>query len=181
MATLLIDNNDSFTYNLAHLIGDKVDVIRVDHMVPGMIDQYSHVVISPGPGAPEDYPLYQDIINRAVAIHKPILGICLGHQLLVAHFGGVVGRAPFPVHGKTDIITHQGHNIFADLPVSFEVVRYHSLVALNPGKLNVIACNNDGLCMAVAHAQLPFVGLQFHPESILSEYGMQLVGNFLRF
>ena len=176
---LLVDNYDSFTYNLAHLfgaLGAEVVVRRNDE--PGLEElEPDRLVISPGPGRPP--PRVVEIVRRS---RVPTLGVCLGHQAIGAAFGGPVVRAPEPVHGKASLIYHEGRGILTGLPSPFEAGRYHSLIVDRgalPSELIVTAETEDGLMMAVEHRSLPRFGVQFHPESILTPYGPQIVENFL--
>ena len=184
---LLIDNYDSFTYNLvqAFLVLDAdVDVHRNDQI---SVDQardgdYTHLVISPGPGRPEDAGVSLDMI-AAFERELPILGVCLGHQSLVQHFGGRIVSAARLMHGKTSQIEHDGKSLFAGLPQPCEVGRYHSLAAERdniPDCLEVTARTTGGEIMGVRHRELPIEGVQFHPESVLTPEGDQLLDNFLR-
>ena len=181
---LLIDNYDSFTYNLAHLfeeLGADVAVYRNDVLEPERAADLAptHVVISPGPGKPGDAGYTEAIIER-FAGDVPILGVCLGHQAVVEVFGGEVGQARELVHGKTGTVTHDGRGIFAGLPAAFEAGRYHSLAATRvPDCLEVSATADDGEVMAVRHRELPVDGVQFHPESVLTPTGAQIARNFL--
>ena len=181
---LLIDNYDSFTYNLAHLFGelgtevlvrrnDAITVEEAEALAP------SHVVISPGPGRPEAAGVSEEIV-RAFAGRVPVLGVCLGHQAIVTVFGGEVGAARTLVHGKSTEVSHDGSGLFAGLPEPFEAGRYHSLAATTvPDVLEVSATAVDGEVMAVRHRELPVDGVQFHPESVLTPVGRQLAKNFL--
>jgi anthranilate synthase/aminodeoxychorismate synthase-like glutamine amidotransferase len=181
---LLVDNYDSFTYNLAHLfqeLGAEVAVHRNDALDPdtawGLSPSY--VVISPGPGRPADAGVSEAIVRR-FAGHTPILGVCLGHQAIVEVFGGEVGFARELVHGKAAPVAHDGRGIFAGLPADFEAGRYHSLAATRvPDCLEVAATAADGEVMAVRHRELPVDGVQFHPESVLTPAGGQIARNFL--
>ena len=181
---LMIDNYDSFTYNLVHLfqeLGAEVRVFRNDAITPDEAEQLapSHVVISPGPGRPADAGVSVDVIQR-LGPRVPTLGVCLGHQAIVAAFGGEVGQARALLHGKSSPIEHDGKGIFAGLPANFEAGRYHSLAALNvPAELEVTARTPDGEVMGVRHRELPIEGVQFHPESVLTPLGHELAGNFL--
>ena len=184
---LLIDNYDSFTYNLYQYLcelGADVTVIRNDAvtvdgaraLMPDLI------VISPGPGVPRDAGISIDLI-RALGPTVPILGVCLGHQAIAEAFGGVVTRAPELMHGKASDIHHDGRGVFAGLPSPFSAIRYHSLCAAPeavPDALEVTARTRTGVIMAVKHREYPVYGVQFHPESILSEHGKDLLANFLR-
>jgi anthranilate synthase/aminodeoxychorismate synthase-like glutamine amidotransferase len=181
---LMIDNYDSFTYNLVHLfqeLGTEVRVFRNDAITPDEAEQLapSHVVISPGPGRPADAGVSVEVIRR-LGPHLPTLGVCLGHQAIVAAFGGEIGQARALLHGKASPIAHDGKGIFAGLPANFEAGRYHSLAALDvPAELEVTARTPDGEVMGVRHRELPIEGVQFHPESVLTPLGNELAENFL--
>ena len=185
MKICLVDNYDSFTFNLvqylAEVTGEAPTVIRNDEVVPGGLDAFDAYVISPGPGhpaKPRDFGICAQLIRES---RRPVLGVCLGHQGIVTALGGTVASAPVPMHGRTCLITHDGSSLFAQLPASLRVVRYHSLVALEPlpPGLRVTARSDDGLVMALAHDQRPLWGVQFHPESICSEHGKQILRNFV--
>ncbi len=181
---LLIDNYDSFTYNLAHLFGelgadvrvirnDAIDVAGARELAP------ARLVISPGPGRPSDAGASKRIIE-ALAPTTPTLGVCLGHQAIVEVFGGEVGAARELVHGKSCTVTHDGRGLFAGLPEQLEVGRYHSLAATEiPPELQITARAADGEVMAVRHRELPIDGVQFHPESVLTPNGREIARNFL--
>jgi anthranilate synthase/aminodeoxychorismate synthase-like glutamine amidotransferase len=181
---LLIDNYDSFTYNLAHLFGelgaevvvrrnDEITLTEAEAMAP------THVVISPGPGRPEAAGVSEEIV-RTFAGRVPTLGVCLGHQAIVAAFGGEVGPAHVLVHGKATMVAHDGRGIFSGLPEDFLAGRYHSLAATAiPDCLEVSATAADGEVMAVRHRELQVDGVQFHPESVLTPVGRELAANFL--
>ena len=181
---LLIDNYDSFTYNLAHLfqeLGAEVTVIRNDKIDADAAEQLalSHLVISPGPGRPEQAGATLDIVKR-LGSSVPTLGVCLGHQAIVEAFGGEVGQAKRLVHGKASSIAHNGQGLFSGLPDPLEAGRYHSLAATQvPNELEVCATTEDGEVMAVRHRELPIDGIQFHPESVLTPDGPALAKNFL--
>jgi anthranilate synthase/aminodeoxychorismate synthase-like glutamine amidotransferase len=181
---LLVDNYDSFTYNLAHQFGElgaEVLVRRNDEITPGEAEALapSHLVISPGPGRPEDAGATIDILGR-LAGRMPILGVCLGHQALVQLYGGTVGQARELVHGKATIVSHDGRGIFAGLPEDFLAGRYHSLAATRvPDVFAVTATTADGEVMAIRHKSLPIDGVQFHPESVLTPHGRDIARNFL--
>jgi anthranilate synthase component 2 len=183
---LLIDNYDSFTFNLVHYLGDlgaACDVRRNDTLTAdeAMALRPEAIVLSPGPCTPDAAGICLELI-AAAAGRIPVLGVCLGHQAIGQVFGGAVIRAPLPVHGKTSPILHQGEGVFAGLPSPFNATRYHSLVverASLPPALTVTAWTEDGLIMGLAHRSLPMFGVQFHPESIASEYGHELLANFL--
>jgi anthranilate synthase/aminodeoxychorismate synthase-like glutamine amidotransferase len=181
---LMIDNYDSFTYNLVHLfqeLGAEVRVFRNDAITPDEAEQLapSHVVISPGPGRPADAGVSVEVIRR-LGPHVPTLGVCLGHQAIVAAFGGDIGQARALLHGKSSPIAHDGKGIFAGLPENFEAGRYHSLAAMSvPAELEVTARTPDGEVMGVRHRELPIEGVQFHPESVLTPDGPTMLRNFL--
>lgn len=184
---LLIDNYDSFTYNLVQaflVLGARVDVFRNDQVT---IEQAlelgpSHLCISPGPGRPEDAGVSLDMI-AAFEKRVPIFGVCLGHQSLVHHFGGNIVSAERLMHGKTSMVEHDGKTIYTDISAPFEAGRYHSLAAEPesvPETLEVSARTNRGEIMGVRHRSLPIEGVQFHPESILTPEGDALMNNFLK-
>ncbi len=183
---LLIDNYDSFTYNLWHYLGElgaEVNVWRNDTLSvsEALALKPSGIVISPGPCDPDKAGICLDLI-KAAAGHVPLLGVCLGHQAIGQVFGGNVVRAPTPVHGKVAEIHHNGVGLFAGLPSPFKATRYHSLVvdrATLPSCLTVTAETSDGLIMGLQHVSLPVHGVQFHPESIASESGHRLLRVFL--
>jgi anthranilate synthase/aminodeoxychorismate synthase-like glutamine amidotransferase len=181
---LLVDNYDSFTYNLAHLFGElgcEVDVRRNDAIDADEAEALapSHLVISPGPGRPSGAGHTPAILDR-LAGRVPVLGVCLGHQAIVEAFGGAIGPAKRLVHGKSSPVTHDGRGLFQGLPPSFEAGRYHSLAATSvPDALEVSATCAEGEVMAVRHRQLPVDGVQFHPESVLTPVGRDLARNFL--
>ena len=181
---LLIDNYDSFTYNLAHLfaeLGAEVRVVRNDAIDADEAERLapSHLVISPGPGRPGDTGVSIELLRR-LGQKTPTLGVCLGHQAIVEAFGGEVGQARRLVHGKAAAVAHDGKGLFAGLPDPFEAGRYHSLAATRvPNELEVCATTEDGEVMAVRHRELPIEGIQFHPESVLTPTGPKLARNFL--
>jgi anthranilate synthase/aminodeoxychorismate synthase-like glutamine amidotransferase len=186
-SVLLIDNYDSFTYNLVQsflVLGAEVAVHRNDQITvdEALRLEPTHLVISPGPGRPEDAGVSLQMI-AAFATRKPILGVCLGHQSLVQHFGGRIIPAARLMHGKTSMIKHYAKVLFAGLPQPCEVGRYHSLAAQRdsiPACLEVTARTDGGEIMGVRHRELPIEGVQFHPESVLTPEGDQLLGNFLQ-
>jgi anthranilate synthase/aminodeoxychorismate synthase-like glutamine amidotransferase len=181
---LLIDNYDSFTYNLAHLFGElgaEVVVYRNDAIDPDTAACLapSHVLISPGPGRPAEAGVSEEIVRRLGAT-TPTLGVCLGHQAIVEVFGGEVGPARELIHGKSCTVHHDGKGLFAGLPDELEAGRYHSLAATRiPAELEVCARTDDGEVMAVRHRTLPVDGVQFHPESVLTPLGRGIARNFL--
>jgi len=182
---LMIDNYDSFTWNLVQVLsaaGAEVQVVRNDAAsVRSLLDRAPQgIVLSPGPGRPEDAGVCIDILRSRTDI--PILGVCLGHQAMGVAFGAVVDRAPKQMHGKTSMIRHQDSGVFADLPNPFEATRYHILEVKEPtlpAELQAIAWSDDGALMGLRHRSLPYWGVQFHPESVLTGAGPHLLGNFL--
>jgi anthranilate synthase component 2 len=183
---LLLDNYDSFTYNIyqcvAHL-GHPVRVVRNDRIALDEIAAggYRAVIISPGPGRPADAGISTALVRR-FAGRLPILGVCLGHQAIGEAFGGRIVRAPAPVHGKTSAVSHSGAGLYRGLPQPFAAGRYHSLVvdrATLPACLAVTATSDDGLIMGLRHKRHPVEGVQFHPESVLTPDGATLLANFL--
>ena len=181
---LLVDNYDSFTYNLAHLfgaLGIDVRVVRNDEITAAEAEALgaSQLVVSPGPGRPADAGVSIEVIRR-LAPKIPTLGVCLGHQAIVEAFGGEVGYARELLHGKASPVRHDGSGLFTGLPEPFEAGRYHSLAATRlPDELTPTAYADDGEVMAVRHRELPIVGVQFHPESVLTPDGPALAKNFL--
>jgi len=183
---LMLDNYDSFTYNLVQYfgeLGEDVLTHRNDQITLAEIEalQPDRICVSPGPCTPAEAGISIDVI-RHFAGKLPILGVCLGHQAIGAAFGGEVVRAHQLMHGKVSEITHRGTDVFADLPSPFTVTRYHSLAVARerlPECLEITAETADGEIMGLAHATLPIYGVQFHPESILSEHGHALLKNFL--
>jgi anthranilate synthase component II len=183
---LLLDNYDSFTYNLFHYLGDlgqeavvwRNDAVTVDEVLAMRPDA---IVISPGPCDPDRAGISLGLVRRAAGV-CPILGVCLGHQAVAQAFGGRIVRAEAVMHGKLSAVEHAGQGILADLPSPFAATRYHSLVAdpdSLPACLTVTARTADGVIMAIEHRELPIYGVQFHPESIETEHGHQLLRNFL--
>ena len=183
----LVDNYDSFTYNLVQALGrldPDVVVARNDRFDPARVVEAAPaaIVVSPGPGRPEDAGRTIDTIRAAEQHGIPLLGVCLGHQAIAASHGGTVTRAPAPRHGKTSRIHHDGTGIFRDLSNPFEAARYHSLIVREedlPEQLEVLARSEDGLVMALAHRHGPVFGVQFHPESVLTPEGERLLANFM--
>lgn len=184
MTILLLDNYDSFTYNLYDYLrqaGAQCVVVRNDspELLAFSPEDFDGVVLSPGPKRPEDAGLMPDLI-RAWHERLPMLGICLGHQALGCFFGSKVVLADVPMHGKTSTVRHKGHPLFAGVPEQFSAMRYHSLVVQGPleAPLHCIASTDDGAVMALAHERLPLLGVQFHPESVLTEHGHRLIANW---
>ena len=184
---LIVDNYDSFTYNLVQYLGElgaEMRVVRNDEVSVDEIEteiKPERILISPGPGTPDTAGISLAVIER-FADTVPILGVCLGHQAIGQHFGGKVIRAPEPVHGKPVEIHHDGKTIFAGLPNCFAAGRYHSLIVDRnemPDCLEISAESPDGLVMALRHSTKKIEGVQFHPESILTEHGKKLLQNFL--
>ncbi len=184
---LVIDNYDSFTYNLVQYLGElgaDPQVVRNDQTTVEAIEVQApdRIVISPGPKTPSEAGICLDVIT-AFAGKIPILGVCLGHQAIGQAFGGDVIRAPQLMHGKTSAIEHDGRTIFAGLPNPFPATRYHSLIVKRetlPDCLEVSACTYDGLIMGLRHKKMKVEGVQFHPESVLTNAGKQLLANFLQ-
>lgn len=184
---LVIDNYDSFTYNLVQYLGElgaQVKVARNDEIGISDIERLhpERIVISPGPKTPRDAGISLDVIH-AFAGRTPLLGVCLGHQAIGEAFGGKVIRAPRVMHGKTSMVTHDGLTIFSNLPNPFPATRYHSLIVERetlPGCLEITATSPDGVIMGLRHKESKVEGVQFHPESILTDAGKQLLANFLR-
>ena len=183
---LLIDNYDSFTYNLYQYLcelGAAVTVVRNDVMTVDEVREMApdFIVISPGPGVPRDAGISIEVV-RSLGKTTPILGVCLGHQAIAEAFGGAVVRAPELMHGKASLINHDGTGVFDGLPSPFSAIRYHSLCAEPeklPEALEVTATSDSGVVMGLRHRQYPVYGVQFHPESILTEHGKDLLRNFL--
>jgi anthranilate synthase/aminodeoxychorismate synthase-like glutamine amidotransferase len=186
---LLIDNYDSFTYNLFQYLGElgqELRVVRNDELSAEDVLALDpeRVVISPGPGNPDQAGISLDVIRLCAERRVPLLGVCLGHQALGQSFGGRVVRAERLMHGKTSMIEHDGRVPFTGLPRPFEATRYHSLVVDRdsvPAALEVSAWTEDGVVMGLRHRELPLLGVQFHPESILTRSGMDLLRNFLAY
>ena len=184
---MVIDNYDSFTYNLVQYLGElgaKLEVVRNDQTTVGHIEKNppERIVISPGPKTPTEAGICLEVIKKLTG-HVPILGVCLGHQAIGQAYGGKVVRAPQIMHGKTSRINHDGKTVFQGLPNPFPATRYHSLIverASLPPCLEISATSDDGLIMGLRHRQMKVEGVQFHPESVLTEAGKQLLANFLR-
>jgi para-aminobenzoate synthetase component 2 len=184
---LVIDNYDSFTYNLVQYLGElgaELTVRRNDQMTVTEIDSLApeRIVISPGPKTPSEAGICLDVI-KTFSGRVPILGVCLGHQAIGQAFGGKVIRAPELMHGKTSLVSHDGKTIFSGLPSPFSATRYHSLIVEReslPACLEISASAPDGLIMGLRHRTMKVEGVQFHPESILTEVGKDLLANFLQ-
>ena len=184
---LLIDNYDSFTFNLVHYLGElghECDVRRNDTLTveQALATNPEAIVLSPGPCTPNEAGICCDLIEAAARVHKPVLGVCLGHQAIGQVFGGEVVRAPKPMHGKVSPVFHGGSDVFTNLPSPFRATRYHSLTLRPdtlPASLIATAHTEDGVIMGLRHRALPIYGVQFHPESIASEHGHDILGNFM--
>lgn len=184
---LVIDNYDSFTWNLVHYLrelGAAVEVVRNDALTAAeaLASGADGLLISPGPGTPDDAGISLELVGLAAEARRPLLGVCLGHQAIARHFGGTVARGA-PVHGKTSSVTHDGTGLFAGLPSPFTAARYHSLTVAPdalPDCLEANARADDGTLQGLRHKTRPIHGVQFHPESVASEHGHALLANFLR-
>jgi anthranilate synthase/aminodeoxychorismate synthase-like glutamine amidotransferase len=183
---LLLDNYDSFTYNLYQYLGElgaEVEVKRNDQITLDEIEQMQpdYIVVSPGPCTPKEAGISCQVIER-FGPRIPTLGVCLGHQSIGQVYGGQVIRAPEPMHGKTSLMHHQGQGVFRNLPQPFEAIRYHSLIVDRkdlPSELEITAQTEDGIIMGLRHRTYPIEGVQFHPESIMTSAGKDLLRNFL--
>ena len=182
---LVVDNYDSFVYNLVQYLGQlgaAVDVRRNDELVPQDVDGFDGVLISPGPGNPQDAGLSMAIVSECATRRLPLFGVCLGHQAIGAVFGAPVVRAPELLHGKTSAVLHDGTGVLAGLPSPFTATRYHSLAverAALPAEIVVTGWTDSGVVMALRHAELPIDGVQFHPESVLTQGGHRMLANWL--
>jgi para-aminobenzoate synthetase component II len=182
---LVVDNYDSFVFNLVQYLqqlGAEVVVKRNDEVNAESINGFDGVLLSPGPGTPEDAGACIEIVNAAIEKQKPLLGVCLGHQAIGAALGGKVSRAPELLHGKTSQVQHKSEGVFKDLKSPFRATRYHSLAIETPSvpkELIVTATTESGVIMGVKHKSAPIQGVQFHPESVLTEGGHRLLANWL--
>ena len=182
---LVVDNYDSFVYNLVQYLGQigaETTVLRNDEVTLEMARDYDGVLVSPGPGTPEEAGVSIELVKYCAANSIPLFGVCLGHQAIGVAFGGTVSRAPELLHGKTSVVTHSNKGVLRDLPSPFTATRYHSLAIEDgtlPEEIEVIARTDSGVIMAVQHKSLPISGVQFHPESVLTEHGHQMLGNWL--
>jgi para-aminobenzoate synthetase component 2 len=182
---LVVDNYDSFVFNLVQYLqqlGAEVVVKRNDEVNAESINGFDGVLLSPGPGTPEDAGACIEIVNAAIEKQKPLLGVCLGHQAIGAALGGKVSRAPELLHGKTSQVQHKNEGVFKDLKSPFRATRYHSLAIETPSvpeELFVTATTESGVIMGVKHKSAPIEGVQFHPESVLTEGGHRLLANWL--
>ncbi len=185
MRVLVVDNYDSFVYNLVQYLaqlGAEVTVRRNDEVDLDELDAVDGVLVSPGPGTPERAGASVEVIRRSAERALPVLGVCLGHQAIGVAWGGVVDRAPELLHGKTSLVHHEGTSVLAGLPNPFVATRYHSLSIRPetlPSELEVTGRTDGGVIMAVRHRELPIVGVQFHPESVLTEGGHRLLANWM--
>jgi para-aminobenzoate synthetase component 2 len=183
---LVVDNYDSFVFNLVQYLqqlGAEVVVKRNDEVNANSINEFDGVLLSPGPGTPEDAGACIEIVNAAIEKQKPLLGVCLGHQAIGAALGGKVSRAPELLHGKTSQVQHKNEGVFKDLKSPFRATRYHSLAIENPNFPNdliITATTESGVIMGVKHKTAPIEGVQFHPESVLTEGGHRLLANWLQ-
>ena len=182
---LVVDNYDSFVFNLVQYLqqlGAEVVVKRNDEVNASSINEFDGVLLSPGPGTPEDAGACIEIVNAAIEKQKPLLGVCLGHQAIGAALGGKVSRAPELLHGKTSQVQHKNEGVFKDLKSPFRATRYHSLAIEKPkfpNDLTITATTESGVIMGVKHKTAPIEGVQFHPESVLTEGGHRLLANWL--
>jgi para-aminobenzoate synthetase component 2 len=182
---LVVDNYDSFVYNLVQYLGQigaECTVKRNDEVKPEDAKNFDGVLISPGPGTPEEAGVSIAMVKYCAEHSIPLFGVCLGHQAIGVAFGATVSRAPELLHGKTSVITHSHSGIMADLPSPLTVTRYHSLAiepSTLPSELEVTSATDSGIVMGIQHTSLPISGVQFHPESVLTEHGHQMLGNWL--
>ena len=182
---LVVDNYDSFVYNLVQYLGQlgaEVTVVRNDEVDFSILQNFDGLLISPGPGTPEGAGASIELVKYAAAHQMPLLGVCLGHQAIGVAFGETVSRAPELLHGKTSLVHHTNQGLLADLPTPFTATRYHSLAIepqTLPYELEVTGKTDSGVVMAIEHRTLPISGVQFHPESVLTEHGHQMLGNWL--
>ena len=182
---LVVDNYDSFVWTIAGYLaqlGAHCDVLRNDAVTPAEAEDYDGVLLSPGPGVPAEAGVSPDMVRYCAATRTPLLGVCLGHQALGEVFGGTVAHAPELMHGKTSLVHHDGRGVLAGLPSPFTATRYHSLAVLAdtvPAELEVTGRTASGVLMGLQHRELPLYGVQFHPESVLTEGGHRLLANWL--
>ena len=187
MATkiLVVDNYDSFVFNLVQYLqqlGAECTVVRNDAVAAEEASKYDGVLISPGPGTPEKAGISVEMIKYCAQHSIPLFGVCLGHQAIGVAFGATVSRAPELLHGKTSLVYHQQEGVLADIPSPFTATRYHSLCVEKdsvPDTLNITGTTDSGLVMSMEHTTLPIQGVQFHPESVLTEHGHQMLANWL--
>ncbi|MDE2570891.1 MAG: aminodeoxychorismate/anthranilate synthase component II [bacterium] len=185
---LLLDNYDSFTYNIAHAlaaVGAAVEVLRADALdvEQALARDDDGIVVGPGPGRPEDAGISVPLVLAAAGRRRPLFGVCLGHQALAQAFGATVGYAPALLHGKTSLIRHSGGRLFEGVPQGFAATRYHSLAVEEQSlgaALRAVAWSDDGVLQGIEHPSLPLYGVQFHPESVLTDAGGRIFANFLQ-
>jgi len=182
---LVIDNYDSFVFNLVQYLaqlGAECTVVRNDELKVTDADNYDGVLISPGPGTPERAGISVEMVHHCAIKKIPLFGVCLGHQAIGVAFGSVVSQAPELLHGKTSMVSHKGQGVFKDLPSPFNATRYHSLAVERntiPNFIEVTGETDSGVVMAIRHKELPIEGVQFHPESVLTEHGHAMLANWL--
>ncbi|QNP71485.1 aminodeoxychorismate/anthranilate synthase component II [Streptomyces roseirectus] len=183
---LVVDNYDSFVFNLVqylYQLGAECEVLRNDEVSTAHAqDGFDGVLLSPGPGTPEEAGVCVEMVRHCAATRVPVFGVCLGMQSMQVAYGGVVDRAPELLHGKTSLVAHEGKGVFAGLPSPFTATRYHSLAAMPqtvPAELEVTARTEDGIIMGLRHRELAVEGVQFHPESVLTEHGHRMLANWL--
>jgi para-aminobenzoate synthetase component 2 len=182
---LVVDNYDSFVFNLVQYLaqlGAQCTVLRNDEVGVTSAKDYDGVLISPGPGIPESAGISVELVKFCAAKKIPLLGVCLGHQAIGVAFGATVSRAPELLHGKTSVVNHNSGGVFKDIPNPFTATRYHSLAieaATVPDEIEVTGKTSSGVIMSIQHKNFPITGVQFHPESVLTEYGHRLLGNWL--
>ncbi len=182
---LVVDNYDSFVFNLVQYLqqlGADCTVVRNDQLTVSDADNYDGVLISPGPGTPEAAGISVELVKYCAQKQIPLLGVCLGHQVIAVAYGATVSRAPELLHGKTSIVNHNNKSVLVDIPTPFTATRYHSLAIEKqtlPDEIEVTGSTDSGVIMAIAHKTLPICGVQFHPESVLTEHGYQMIGNWL--
>ena len=182
---LVVDNYDSFVFNLVQYLGQigaECTVLRNDEVKIEDASNFDGVLISPGPGTPEEAGVSIALVKYCADHKIPLFGVCLGHQAIGVAFGATVSRAPELLHGKTSVVTHTNKGVLADLPSPLTVTRYHSLAiepSTMPDELEVICATDSGVVMGIQHTSLPISGVQFHPESVLTEHGHKMLGNWL--
>jgi len=182
---LVVDNYDSFVFNLVQYLqqlGAECTVVRNDEVTAEVADSYDGILISPGPGTPEAAGVSIAMIKRCAEISKPLLGVCLGHQAIGVAFGATVSRAPELLHGKISVVSHNNSGVLSEIPTPFVATRYHSLAIEEktlPHELEVTGRSESGVVMSIRHATLPIHGVQFHPESVMTEHGYQMLGKWL--
>ncbi len=183
---LVIDNYDSFVFNLVQYLqqlGAECMVVRNNSIKVSQADKYDGVLISPGPGTPESAGISIELVKYCADKKIPLLGVCLGHQAIAVAYGATVSRAPELLHGKTSLVTHQSKSVLENIPSPFTATRYHSLAVEReslPDSLEVTGTTESGVVMAIQHKTLAICGVQFHPESVLTEHGYQIIGNWLQ-